>query len=167
MKVKTYGINGLTDWYGEIKVNSISVKVSFTGGTVSPSGAQPAYFITKNPITQFVIENSKEFKSGFISLQMVQEISGEHPMEAKPSNNQNQNQNEKGESAENENEKGDGAAVAENGGKRHIKVADKPDAVEWLKENYPDKGYTGLSLKSKAAFEAACEECGVEFEFAE
>ena len=62
MQVKTYGINGLTEWHGDIKAGSISVRVSFTGGTASPSGAQPAYYMTKDPITQFVIENSNEFK---------------------------------------------------------------------------------------------------------
>ncbi len=79
MQVKTYGINGLSEWHGKVKAGSIEVAVSFTGGTASPSGALPAYMVTKDPITQFVIENSKEFKNGFIHLQMSQEIPGAHP----------------------------------------------------------------------------------------
>ena len=56
---------------------------------------------------------------------------------------------------------GDGDAA--DGGK--IKVADKPDAIEYLKEKFPEKGYTAVNLRTKTAFEAACKECGVEFVF--
>ena len=84
MKIKTYGINNLSEWHGEVKTGSISVRVSFTGGTASPSGAQPAYMVTKDPITQFVIENSKEFKDGFIHLEMSQDMPGEHHRMAVP-----------------------------------------------------------------------------------
>ena len=84
MKVKTYGIAGLTEWYGKLRAGSIETAVSFVGGTVSPSGAQPAYYMTKDPIVQFVIENSSEFKSGFIKLIMEQEIPGEHRRMAMP-----------------------------------------------------------------------------------
>lgn len=86
MKIKTYGINNLSEWHGEVKTGSISVRVSFTGGTASPSGAQPAYMVTKDPITQFVIENSKEFKDGFIHLEMSQDMPGEHHRMAVPKN---------------------------------------------------------------------------------
>lgn len=84
MKIKTYGINGLSEWHGNVKAGTISVAVSFTGGTASPSGAQPAYFVTKDPIAQFVIENSAEFKRGFIHLEMSQDAPGEHPRMALP-----------------------------------------------------------------------------------
>ena len=49
------------------------------------------------------------------------------------------------------------------GGK--IMVADKPDAIEYLKERFPEKGYTAVKLRTKTAFDAACKECGVEFVF--
>lgn len=49
------------------------------------------------------------------------------------------------------------------GGK--IMVADKPDAIEYLKERFPEKGYTAVKLRTKTAFDAACKECGVEFMF--
>lgn len=84
MKVKTYGVPGLTEWQGKIKAGSIEVSVSFAGGTASPSGAQPAYFVTKDPVVQFVIEHSKEYKNGFIITVMSQEIAGDHPRMAKP-----------------------------------------------------------------------------------
>ena len=49
------------------------------------------------------------------------------------------------------------------GGK--IMVADKPDAIEYLKERFPEKGYTAVKLRTKTAFDAACKECGVELMF--
>lgn len=49
------------------------------------------------------------------------------------------------------------------GGK--IKVADKNEAIEYLKEHFAEKNYTATSLHTKTAFEAACNECGVEFVF--
>lgn len=84
MKIKTYGIYNLTEWHGKVKAGTIEVNVSFTGGTASPSGAQPAYMVTKDPITQFVIENSKEFKDGFICIVLEQEIEGTHRRMAVP-----------------------------------------------------------------------------------
>lgn len=56
---------------------------------------------------------------------------------------------------------GDGEDV--DGGK--IKVADKNEAIEYLKEHFAEKNYTATSLRTKTAFEAACKECGVEFVF--
>lgn len=192
MKVNTYGINGLTEWYGDLKSGSISVKVSFVGGTASPSGAQPAYFVTKDPITQFVIENSKEFKSGFIHLEMSQEIPGNHPRMAIPTTTvptapiQTQARSvahpesrqetvpglPSGVEATNGNSTipADEPAIggteegAESGeGVQTVEVACKADAVEWLKERYPDKGYNGNTLRAAAAFEAACNEARVKF----
>lgn len=49
------------------------------------------------------------------------------------------------------------------GGK--IKVADKNEAIEYLKEHFAEKNYTATSLRTKTAFEVACKECGVEFLF--
>ena len=46
-----------------------------------------------------------------------------------------------------------------------IKVADKSEAIEWLKEHNPDAGYTAAKLRSKDAFEKACADCNVTFEF--
>jgi hypothetical protein len=48
-----------------------------------------------------------------------------------------------------------------------VKVASKSDAIEWLKEHYPEKEYTAVKLRSKAAFDAACKECSVLFEIAD
>ena len=175
MVIKTYAIHGLSEWHGDIKAGAISVRVSFTGGTASPSGALPAYFMTKDPVTQFVIENSKEYKNGFIRLEMQQTIAGEHPRMAtpKPSTSEvagsGMPEPDSGEGvtgpADSEDSKSEGGFVLNSFSP--IKVATKSDAIEWLKEHYPEKEYTAVKLRSKAAFDAACEECGVVFEIAE
>ena len=183
MKVKTYGVPGLTEWHGKLKAGSIEVSASFVGGTASPSGAQPAYFMTKDPIVQFVIEHSKEYKSGFIILVMSQDVSGEHPRMAvpkpapvpetpapvvkepvtptTPAEETPAEAEQPTDETQDETLQGDGDDT--DGGK--IKVADKPDAIEYLKERFPEKGYTAVKLRTKTAFEAACKECGVEFVF--
>jgi len=173
MQVKTYGINGLTEWHGDIKAGSISVKVSFTGGTASPSGAQPAYFCTKDPITQFVIENSNEYKTGFIHLEMSHEIPGEHPRMAVPKEVPAEVAAEEPHPAEKVTVETDGEATGTTAGEAaedgdaptKVRVDSRTEAIEWLKDNYPDKGYTVTKLRTKEAFEAACKECNVVFEF--
>ena len=170
MKVKTYGVPGLTEWHGKVKAGSIEVEVSFSGGTASPSGAQPAYFVTKDPITQFIIENSKEYKNGFIILVMQQEAPGEHPRMAVPKPKpavEKASETVADESEPAEEPKENAAAVEEPvpGIPEAITVADKYDAIEYLKEHFPYKGYTSSGLRSKAAFEAACKECGVHFSY--
>ena len=190
MKVKTYGVPDLTEWHGKLKAGSLEVNVSFTGGTASPSGAQPAYFMTKDPIVQFVIENSKEYKNGFIILVMSQDVAGEHPRMAipkpkpapttetpvpetsapvmkvlitptTPAEETPAEEAQPTDETQDETLQGDGEDA--DGGK--IKVADKPDAIEYLKEKFPEKGYTAVKLRTKTDFEAACKECGVEFVF--
>ena len=183
MKVKTYGVPGLTEWHGKLKAGSIEVSASFVGGTASPSGAQPAYFMTKDPIVQFVIEHSKEYKSGFIILVMSQDVAGEHPRMAVPKPapvpetpvpvvmepetltapaEESPAESEQ-PTDETQEETLHGYGEDADGGK--IKVADKPDAIEYLKEKFPEKGYTAVKLRTKTAFDAACKECGVEFVF--
>ena len=181
MKVKTYGVPGLTEWHGKVKAGTIEIAVSFTGGTASPSGAQPAYYMTKDPITQFVIEHSKEFKEGFIILSMSQDAPGEHPRLAfpkpvtkpvtKPVNvvvddsaasgeNLEEPSTESGEpAAEGAGDSGDGAVTTS----FQVEVADKKDAIEYLKEHFPDKDYTATKLRTQTAFAGACQECGVVF----
>lgn len=55
--------------------------------------------------------------------------------------------------------------TAEDNKTLHVEVADKGEAIEWLKEHNPEAGYTAAKLRSKEAFENACKECNVEFNF--
>lgn len=62
-----YGVAGMLDYQALIKVGSAKMKISFTNGSSNEAGRTPATFSTDNPIIQLAIENSKEFKSGFIT----------------------------------------------------------------------------------------------------
>lgn len=57
-----------------IECGKATVKVHFSGGSLTGYGVTPAEFTTQNPMTQAIIENSKDFKSGKIFL--LREIEG-------------------------------------------------------------------------------------------
>ena len=73
-KRKTYGVSGYMEWVALIECGKATVKVHFSGGSLTGYGVTPAEFTTQNPMTQALIENSKEFKSGKIFL--LREIEG-------------------------------------------------------------------------------------------
>lgn len=73
-KRKTYGVSGYMEWVALIECGKATVKVHFSGGSLTGYGVTPAEFTTQNPMTQAIIENSKEFKSGKIYL--LREIEG-------------------------------------------------------------------------------------------
>ena len=171
MKIKTYGVYGLTEWYGRVKAGTIEAELSFVGGTSSPSGSQPAYMVTKNPITQFVIENSKEFKNGFIKLIMCQELPGTHKCiashkeEAKSGGVETPSHKE-GEGSEAIEAGGEETVTAEGeetvtaDGKAIIDVSDIDDARDYLCENF---GIARSSLRSNVSVYRAAEEHNIVF----
>ena len=73
-KRKTYGVSGYMEWVALIECGKATVKVHFSGGSLTGYCVTPAEFTTQNPMTQAIIENSKEFKSGKIFL--LREIEG-------------------------------------------------------------------------------------------
>lgn len=73
-KRKIYGVSGYMEWVALIECGKATVKVHFSGGSLTGYGVTPAEFTTQNPMTQAIIENSKEFKSGKIYL--LREIEG-------------------------------------------------------------------------------------------
>ena len=149
--IKTYGMHGLLEWHGAVTFGATKMNVSFTNGTTSAYGVAPATFTTKDEFTQFIIENCDKFKSGRIRLVSSHPIAGTEEPEPVVA------EEPKVESAEQEEAKPE---------VQEIDVADKAEAVEWLKEHYPEKGYTGFKLRGKEAFENACKECGVKFNIA-
>ena len=154
--IKTYGINGLLEWHGCVHSNGIKMRVDFTNGSVTAYGVAPATFRTKNELTQHIIENSDEFKSGRIRIVSKSELP-----EAK---DENVNKQTKKEDVKVEEVNVKEEEVVKNDGVQKIKVSSKTEAIEWLKDKYPDKGYNGFTLKGNAAFEAACKENNVEFD---
>lgn len=150
---KTYCKHGLIEWVGIIHMGSMTMNITFSGGCQTAYGVNPACFTTEDAFTQKFIENSDEFKAGAIKVLRVSEIAGsDEPMRAADA----------------------GTAVADrdvvdvpapaSASKKEIEVADKNEAIEYLKEHF-DRGYTATALRTKSAFEAACAECGVRFVF--
>ena len=178
MKAKTYGINGLIEWHGIVEAGAIKMKVSFTGGGASSFGVAPATFTSKDELTQYVIEHSKQWRDGKIKLVRQWDIPDnaatiarkameaaeapapvvETPAEPAPVVE---------ETSEESTEEGE-AVVNENAETITVDVASKADAIEWLKEHYPEKGYTASKLtRTNKAFVEACEECNVKFNIAQ
>lgn len=147
MKRKTYGVSGLMDWTTQIKAGKAMVTVHFTGGALTAYGVTPATYSTTDAFFQRVIEGSAQFRSGKIALLSEMEVGG-NPDAADAAHTV----------AKGEAEDGDEEGTV-------VEVPDRYDAVVYLKEHFPDKGYTSTALRTKAAFDAACRAHGVRFVF--
>lgn len=160
MTKKVYGVNDLKEWTVNIKCGKATLRVSFEGGSSTLRGTIPATYATTDPVKQAIIEKSEYFKHGRIYVVQKMEVPDDASARARKMRNkivvpvavdeydrQGVPQTEDCEMVQ------------------HATVVDKADAVEWLKEHYPDKGYTATKLRTAEAFNAACEECGVVFTY--
>ena len=163
MKRKTYGVSGLMDWTTQIKAGKAMVTVHFTGGALTAYGVTPATYSTTDAFFQRVIEGSAQFRSGKIALLSEMEVGG-NPDAADAARKLTKDKAAVGASdaalteAKGEAENGDDEGTV-------VEVPDRYDAVVYLKEHFPDKGYTSTALRTKAAFDAACRAHGVRFVF--
>jgi hypothetical protein len=137
---RTYHLKGLqillTDKEGRLK------EVNFKKGAQIDSTAR---YTTNDEWLQKALEKCSGFNRDYY-LENVQEDTPSHVS------------NNGANWADGSNGRGDDPAV------RTVDVPDKAAAIEWLKENYPDKGYTTTKLtRSKEEFNNACAECGVVF----
>lgn len=148
---KTYCKYGLIEWVGIIHVGEMKMEVKFSGGSQTAYGVNPACFTTEDRFTQKFIEMSNEFKSGSIRILRSAELGEE------------EHENVFAYPAKEEKEV---VEVPELNEFTEVEVTDKNDAVEYLKEHY-DETLTATKLKSKAAFDAVCEQYKVKFIFAE
>ena len=151
------------DWTTQIKAGKGSVSVHFTGGALTAYGVTPAKFSTSNPFFQNVIENSEQFQSGRIELIGEMEVADEDRPAV--TNTSEDIPTKEGEAHKGEKLVNDSQGAGDVVGEYKIEVADKSEAIEYLKEHYSDKNYSATGLRTKGAFEAACKECGVEFVF--
>lgn len=151
------------DWTTQIKAGKGSVSVHFTGGALTAYGVTPAKFTTSNPFFQNVIEGSEQFQSGRIELLGEMEVADED--RPATSNTSEDIPTKEGEAHKGEKLVNDSQEACDVVGEYKIEVADKSEAIEYLKEHYSDKNYSATGLRTKGAFEAACKECGVEFVF--
>ena len=123
----------------------------------------PATYSTTDAFFQRVIEGSAQFRSGKIALLSEMEVGG-NPDAADAARKLAKDKAAVGASdaalteAKGEAENGDEEGTV-------VEVPDRYDAVVYLKEHFPDKGYTSTALRTKAAFDAACRAHGVRFVF--
>lgn len=151
--IKTYCKYGLIEWIGVVHMGHMTMNVHFSGGCQTAYGVNPACFTTEDAFTQKFIENSEEFKSGDIRLLRSSEIEGsDEPAVKVAEPAPNRTVVDVAEPAD--------ASVTE------VEVADKNEAVEYLKEHC-DSSITATKMRSQSAFDAACAKHHVKFIFAE
>lgn len=72
----TYGVYNLIEWHALLRMGKATVKVPFTGGSITTQGVTPATYTTEDPIIQFAIERSPEFTRGKIKIVRRVKLSG-------------------------------------------------------------------------------------------
>lgn len=72
----TYGVYNLIEWHALLRMGKASVKVPFSGGSITTQGITPATYTTSDPVIQFAIESSPEFKSGKIKVVRRNKLEG-------------------------------------------------------------------------------------------
>lgn len=175
---KVYGVSGLMDWTTNINVGKAAVSVHFTGGALTAYGVTPAKYVTSSPFFQHVIENSDPFKNGRIKLLDVMEVPDDaatierkaraarlaaaKAVASNPAEKRNENDDTGSTTPTATDFSGAEETDVDEADYATVEVADKNDAVEWLKE-HSDIKYTSTQLRTKSAFEAACKENRVKF----
>ena len=178
-KRKTYGVSGYMEWVALIECGKATVKVHFSGGSLTGYGVTPAEFTTQNPMTQAIIENSKEFKSGKIFLlreiegtgKFKEFVRGQHANEGNHLDGQaatasaiagtalDADDEESTDDTEAETVEDSEATVTADG-KAIIDVTDLDDARDYLCENF---GIARSSLRSNVSVYRAAEEHNIVF----
>lgn len=125
-----------------------TTEVNFRGGVQIDSTAK---FTTSNEEVQNALENCSSFNRDFYLESVSEDSPAVAPTKPAPAAKEEVVEEPVAEESE------------DNG--NVVKVSDRSDAIEWLKEHYPEKNYTSTKLRGKA-FDEACKDCGVEFVFA-
>ena len=68
MATKTYGIKGLMEWVALIRVGKATIRVPFSGGSMSAFDVVPATYTTSDKVMQHIIEKSDYYAKGKITL---------------------------------------------------------------------------------------------------
>ena len=175
---KTYGTKDLKDWTVNIKSGNASLRVNFEGGAATVRGIIPATYTTADPVKQAIIEKSEYFKHGRIYVEQQIEVPDDAEAIARKIRNARiakrttasegngtvdkpqdvDGQQGKVEDTPDSKDAGGSATI------ESVKVADKSEAVEWLKEHYPEEGYTAVKLRTMAAVNEAGKKHNVVFE---
>jgi hypothetical protein len=172
-KKVTYGAPGLMEWVAIIAAGATTLRVPFTGGSITAYGVTPAQYTTANPIYQAIIENSQQFKAGKIVKLKEYAMDGQSPVQiirntkataAKVEseetsdgiNNKTTNveTTKTAATTESEGETSDGivdeTSAEEDVNMIVVDVTDVDDAANYLKENF---GVAKKNVRSKEAAE--------------
>lgn len=188
MEKVTYGAPRYMDWVAQIKAGAATVKVHFTGGALTVYGVTPAEYTTTNPFIQKVIEQSKYFKEGRITLlkritlpdpttsakpkkAQKKQQPAPQPVETKvenvseaPTPNETEPVAEADETPEistdeQESVEAEDVAPAENG-LTTVEVSDLQDAQGYLQQNFNIASY---KVRSRVSAQKAANEHGIMF----
>lgn len=159
MATKIYGVEGLTDWQCVLTIGKAKATVHFTGGTMTRYGVTPAEYMTSDPVMQYLIENSEQYKKGRIKLMKV--IGEEAPLNFISGHDQERNGTEDASAKE----MPDGGEASEEGaseGKEPevVEVACLTDAQNYLKERF---GVTAVRVRNWDKVRAVAAENGIVF----
>lgn len=136
---KTFGINGLLEWHGLVESHGVKMKVDFTNGSVTAYGVAPATFTTTDALTQYILENSEQFKKGKIQLLRSYVIEAD---------------------AKEEKPKAEEKAEEEEKSLEEVKVNSLDDAKEYLIEHF---GMAASKLRSRVQIENGAKQNLVKF----
>ena len=164
MKQKTYGVNGKMEWLPMIKIGNRKMQIPFLHGITSGSGRIPASFTTKNPITQFGIEQSVYFKEGVIHIEKVLDIPDHKAKASAPVTQKSTNKvttTDQAGSSDNDEKDADTGNTSGSTDGNLVEVESIADAKDYLVEKF---GIAVRELSSKDKILDAAEANGVSFE---
>ncbi len=151
MEKKTYGVYGFIEYEVGLDIGGRQMNVSFTQGSITQQGVQPARFTTTNRVVQYALEQHRSFKSGRIRL--LKSV----PVEDKKRAVKVMSKGKAGNVV-------DGSHAEEKGEQRNdeavttVEVGSFQDALDYLKENF---GLGGAKVHSKAMAQEAALQHGV------
>lgn len=159
----TYGVYNLIEWQALLGAGRARVKVPFTGGSITTQGVTPATYTTENPVIQFAIERSPEFRSGKIKVVRRVRLEGEIEIERNASGptdggNVRMDEEESGDT--------DGAhtedVAAQAPGPERMEFTCNDDAKDWLEQKW---GFVRSKLRTREDIVTAGRRKGVEIVF--
>jgi hypothetical protein len=163
MKQKTYGVNGKMEWLPMIKIGNRKMQIPFLHGITSGSGRIPASFTTKNPITQFGIEQSVYFKEGVIHIEKVLDIPDHKTKASAPVTQKSANKvttTDHAGSSDNDEKDADTGNTSGSTDGNLVEVESIADAKDYLVEKF---GYKANDLQDKEQIENAAKSENIVF----
>lgn len=162
----TYGVYNLIEWQALLGAGRARVKVPFTGGSITTQGVTPATYTTENPVIQFAIERSPEFRSGKIKVVRRVRLEGEIEIERNapgPMDGGNVRMDEESEGTdEADRPEARAADAAQAPGPERMEFTCNDDAKDWLEQKW---GFVRSKLRTREDIVTAGRRKGVEIVF--